>query len=383
MITPEQIRKKARRKTPTVIREMLNGENPFPWHVRFKTPKEKEMTWKEADHWIRDLLSNSKEKCGYGYEVEFKLRQFHGKNQIPEHIIFQNANDLFRYAGLQKEAHRAQMAFNLLTSEFPKLKEWAICNSKTLIQQHDEWPHIISIIKSLLDNPQPNCFRREFTAAPHSKYLEDHEKLLAQLLEIVLPTDAWNPDEPNFPERFGFKEALTTIWIRFLDKTFLPEGLTAEWIALPIKELGTIPLPNKLFIIENRAPLLSLPCYKDTLGIWGEGFGLASYAGQTWMKKRPIYYWGDLDSHGFSILNNLRQHYPQTISVAMDTETFERFRPLALKTNITMPGNLCFLNEEEQHLYQYLRRENLRLEHERIPHAYMLKLLSDIGFIST
>ncbi len=44
-------------------------------------------------------------------------------------------------------------------------------------------------------------------------------------------------------------------------------------------------------------------------------FGLAQ-AG--WLARCQVYYWGDIDTHGFAILDQLRTHIPHARSLLMD-----------------------------------------------------------------
>ncbi len=30
----------------------------------------------------------------------------------------------------------------------------------------------------------------------------------------------------------------------------------------------------------------------------------------SWLKERDLFYWGDIDTHGFAILDQLRGHFP-------------------------------------------------------------------------
>jgi hypothetical protein len=185
MITPKEISQKAPRKVNAFLIAQLKGERFDPWLVRFRSPKENEMTWSEVDTWIRKLEAKSKEALGYGYRIEFKSRRFHGDNDIPDRFIFDTAEDVFRSAGRLADVKCAIANFERITQKFAVLREWCLSHVATLVSSDKEFPDILSILDSYLTNPRPNCYRREFAAAPHSKHLEDHEKLLAELLDLV------------------------------------------------------------------------------------------------------------------------------------------------------------------------------------------------------
>jgi hypothetical protein len=75
----------------------------------------------------------------------------------------------------------------------------------------------------------------------------------------------------------------------------------------------------------------------------------------------PIYYWGDLDAHGFQILSLLRETFPHVISVMMDEETLHTFSDFCVEGTPCPAQRLAHLTAEEHALFQYLARENIRL----------------------
>lgn len=379
MITPKEISKKAVNKVNAFLIAKLKGEPFEPWPVRFRSPREHEMTWRETDLWIQKLQAQSKESIGYGYRIEFKPRRFHGNNDIPERIVFDTVEDVFRSAGRHMQAKRAVESFALLTSKFPVLREWCLGNVATLIGSHREIPTILKILDAYLDNPRPNFFRRELAAAPHSKYLEDHEKLLAELLDRVAP-DYVDHSRKDFDLRYGFKKQPQVCWVRFLDPAYNPEGLPGDWIALSFETLAQMKLPPKLLISENRTPLLSLPKYKDTLGIWGEGGAVSSLAPQRWVNQRQVFYWGDLDCHGLSIYGKFKEKSPGAKKVLMDGSLLETFDELVGNYSGSVPTPPDSLDSDEQLLFAHLKKDNLRLEQERIPHVFVLESLSNAEF---
>ena len=40
-----------------------------------------------------------------------------------------------------------------------------------------------------------------------------------------------------------------------------------------------------------------------------------------WLKGRPLHYWGDIDTHGFAMLDRVRAIFPAAESFLMDRET--------------------------------------------------------------
>ena len=60
---------------------------------------------------------------------------------------------------------------------------------------------------------------------------------------------------------------------------------------------------------------------EDGVVIWGKGFEVDRVGRLPWLADVEVVYWGDIDTHGFAILDRLRAWLPQTRSVLMDRET--------------------------------------------------------------
>jgi len=83
-----------------------------------------------------------------------------------------------------------------------------------------------------------------------------------------------------------------------------------------------------------------------------------------------LYYWGDIDTHGFAILDQLRARFPDAQSFLMDRATLMAFESVWGWEDNPLTRDLLRLREEERSLYDDLRdqriRANLRLEQEFI-----------------
>ena len=88
------------------------------------------------------------------------------------------------------------------------------------------------------------------------------------------------------------------------------------------------------------------------------------------MAAAECIYWGDLDTHGFAILNRARAALPNVVSVLMDEPTLLRNRDLWVEEKNPCTLELFLLTAAEQAVYQGLRQHrwglNVRLEQERL-----------------
>ncbi|MCE1183480.1 MAG: DUF2220 domain-containing protein, partial [Rhodocyclales bacterium] len=127
---------------------------------------------------------------------------------------------------------------------------------------------------------------------------------------------------------------------------------------------------------------LAFPTISHSLLIFGAGYGFTALAQASWLRDKAIHYWGDIDTHGFAILNELRAHLQQVQSLLMDTPTLLANRALWGQENSPIQHDLPRLTGDEQQLYDTLRQQSLgpalRLEQERIPLAQLHAQLENL-----
>ncbi|WP_235912137.1 DUF2220 domain-containing protein [Ruania zhangjianzhongii] len=95
----------------------------------------------------------------------------------------------------------------------------------------------------------------------------------------------------------------------------------------------------------------------------------------------PIRYWGDLDTHGFAILDRLRARLPRADSVLMDRDTLLAHRDRWGREPKPTHAALTRLREDEAALYADLVSDRfdaqVRLEQERIDWDWAIERLED------
>ncbi|MFA5902367.1 MAG: DUF2220 domain-containing protein, partial [Desulfobacula sp.] len=116
-----------------------------------------------------------------------------------------------------------------------------------------------------------------------------------------------------FETRFGFLSKPARIRFRFLDPDLTLMGLTD--LEIPENDFNDLPTkPDTLFIVENEITGLALPPFPKALVIFGLGYNLSVLSNALWMKEKPVWYWGDIDTHGFAMIDRIRHYFPQTRS---------------------------------------------------------------------
>jgi hypothetical protein len=130
----------------------------------------------------------------------------------------------------------------------------------------------------------------------------------------------------------------------------------------------------------NGLALLPRP---RTLVVFGQGYALEKLGEIPWLASRRLFYWGDIDTHGFAMLDRFRGHFPRAQSLLMDRATFLTHRPMWVTEKTPSTESLTRLTEPEIALHRELLRgtwgERLRLEQERIGFGWVREALEKLG----
>jgi hypothetical protein len=139
---------------------------------------------------------------------------------------------------------------------------------------------------------------------------------------------------------------------------------------------------QNVFITENEINFLCFPRLKHSLVIFGAGYGFENLAQITWLNQVNIYYWGDIDSHGFAILDQLRTKLPQVKSLLMDEKTLLAHKEFWGEEPKPEHRMLSRLANDELDLYQKLTSnahgKNVRLEQEKVSYAALMGILNEM-----
>ena len=117
--------------------------------------------------------------------------------------------------------------------------------------------------------------------------------------------------------------------------------------------------------------------------IAGLGYAVDLLSNVSWLRAREIHYWGDIDTHGFAMLDRLCARFPLVRSHLMDIATLRAHEALWSVEDAPHIGTLERLTPVEKALYDALRFDRMgrsvRLEQERISFGWLeqaLKVLS-------
>jgi hypothetical protein len=364
------------------------GSDPglFPLPLRLNRPDSRALAdrFDDVRRWIRSLEEGSRTVRGFGYEItwdEINHRQL-GRNRVPVGLAVPSEEDALALIGKRRQADRfARMAASALGS-FPALGPWLGKRPHAALDCGDDWERVLAVLTWLRDRPRPGIYLRQLDIpGVDTKFIEARKGLLAELLDIVLPPDAVDraaAGARQFERRYGLLSKPPLVRFRFLDPAHRLGPLTD--VSTPASDFARLAPPaHHVFITENEINGLAFPAREDSLVIFGLGYGLDRLARIEWLRDRTIHYWGDIDTHGFAILDRLRTALPSVRSFLMDRETLLAHRSLWTHEETGHSGPLAHLTEAEAALYRDIVADGLgtgvRLEQERVAFGWVEQAL--------
>ncbi|MDT1894065.1 hypothetical protein FPK47_29370, partial [Acinetobacter baumannii] len=82
-------------------------------------------------------------------------------------------------------------------------------------------------------------------------------------------------------------------------------------LAVPVAQFAALRSSvERVFITENEVNALAFPDMDSSMVVFGGGYGIERLAQAEWVRGRQVVYWGDIDTHGFAILDRLRAWMP-------------------------------------------------------------------------
>ena len=363
-------------------RAWIRRESLFPLTINLPRPTDKELLHDFSDlhQQISRLQKGLSDLPGVTLLQQEIQYQTMGRQRIPAAIEFADMSALARFLG-QASAWRSfcNESERLLTA-FPSLASWLIENPTQLEKQAGHWPELIAVCRYFCAHPRPGCYLRQLNIpGVDTKFIELHRAILKNILAQLLPADAIDQtvtglSDHGFERRFGLRYEEPQIRFRLLDPQLAAEFAGASDITLNLSDFAKLDLlVDRVFITENKVNGLAFPEARNALVIFGLGYGVQLLKDVPWLSACQINYWGDIDSHGFAMLSQLRSYFPKARSLLMDESTLLACRPLwgtESAETAHKAEQLPNLHENEQLLYQQLKdhwQPCLRLEQERIP----------------
>jgi hypothetical protein len=141
------------------------------------------------------------------------------------------------------------------------------------------------------------------------------------------------------------------------------------------------PVPDTANLAPHPVPDLSMVTVPLLKGVLYQESDAALWNAllADWLRRCTVHYWGDIDTHGFAILDQLRRNFPHVNSLLMDRATLLTHRKQWGNEPKQTTNDLPYLDLEERNLYNDLRDNRIgicvRLEQEKIGYGWILDRL--------
>jgi len=373
------IRDELRRKwdSGAILRTLLCSDDLFPLTLSLKKPKSVDMSnsFSEVREWAEELRANCTKKIGYGFNLidkEIVHRQL-GRNVIPTHAQIPTIDDALKLIKKTREADDFRASSQLILSKFPQLTEWVQRYPLKVLRHKDDWAGILAVLNWFSEHPSSGLYMRQMDIIGiDTKFVEKRKGILAELLDRIFPANDLGESNVSFEMRYGLREKPIRIRMRFLDSRLFLHGLSD--ITAPVDRIAAYePDVSKVFITENEINGLTFPDVKNSVVIFGLGYGVDVLKTVKWLVNKEVYYWGDIDTHGFAILDKVRGFIPKVKSILMTEDVLLSNRNLWVVEEKPFLGELSRLTDEEDAVFHALRDNNwgekIRLEQERISYG--------------
>jgi hypothetical protein len=377
--TPQDLRAQVQRlwDKGRLLSCLAGAESSFPLRLTLKTPRSSELSerFDEVRAWAQMLQQGA--KAGYRLVPREVRHRIIGTNAVPDEAWVDTLDDALRLVGKRQEARNFEALVCHATAKQPPALQWLRTHPLRALALTDDWPRLLDVVGWLQSHPRPGIYLRQVDLPGiHSKFIEAHRAVLSELLDLALPAHAIDNafgGSANFALRYGFRAKPVRVRFRMLDPGQCLLGTCVdEDIAVAHEAFARLsPAASRVFITENETNFLAFPPVADSLVIFGAGYGFETLAAAHWLRAKTIHYWGDIDTHGFAILDQLRSHFAHVESFLMDRGTLITHRPQWTEELQPTLRDLPRLNAGERALYDDLRWKRLgdlqvRLEQERI-----------------
>ena len=342
------------------------GEAFEPVRVRLRGPSARELgedleavrSWSRA--WEREAPGR--------FEIERRSlgARTVGASELPVAVVVTDWEQAWRTLAVEGDVQAWRSRVELVRADAEVLT-WVLDHPHAaLAVPEEEWTLVLSALGWLRAERGSGRRLREITApGVDTKFVERHRGLLAGLLGVSASTD-------GFLAGLGLVGPPARLRVRLGAE--VGDGPLRD-VAAPVEEWAALDLDvASAVIVENETTFLTIPVPRRGVAIFGEGFRVSRAGRLPWLAEVPVHYWGDLDTHGFAILDQLRAWLPQTRSFLMDEQTLLQHRERWVAEPSPTTADLTRLTAAERGVYEDLVTDRygdrVRLEQERVDWAW-------------
>ena len=243
----------------------------------------------------------------------------------------------------------------------------------------NRWHRLLATVRWIDERQLLGMYIRQVDApGVDTKFIERNRGVLTELLDLQLPPSSVDTVAPDFERRYGFRRK--PAYVRFgVDDCDGWRELTvrAEDFAAPPAGIA------RAYVVDNEITYLAIPCPRRAMLVLGGGYAVPVLESLGWLAGLDLVCWGDIDTHGFAILDRMRQGFPRVRSMLMDRTTLLVHQDQWVTEPAPAASSLEFPDGDEAALYADLVADGLgrsvRLEQERIRYGIVERAMLNGG----
>lgn len=364
--TPDDIVARVRRRWDdgSLLRAYASGDPFDPIEVPLRGPKPSQVgdDIAAARNWVAALDAGRRDDGRYTLKWQSIGGRQIGRNRLPVRAVVSSTEQAWALLGVATLVRRFDELL-ALAHRHPRVREWIVDHPHRALGLAPEMSQLIAAFGWLDSHRESNRYLREISApGVDTKFTERHRPVLAAMLGV-------SSTPAGFLAGLGLRSKPGLVRLRPSPSLGLQAPLTE--MAVRSEELAQLCVePRVAIVIENEISYLSCDVPEDGVVIWGKGFDVDHVGRLRWLADADVHYWGDIDTHGFAILDRLRAWLPRTRSVLMDRETLLAHRDRWVSEDRPATSTLTRLTADERDLYVDLVEDRLgervRLEQELV-----------------
>jgi hypothetical protein len=317
----------------------------------------------EVQRWVAEWAQAARGPL----RVEYKRvggRHF-GTNSIPCRAWLDGYDQAWALLKAAPDVHRLTELIE--AARGTRLVPWLASHPMRALRLADAWDKLLATVRWIEERQLPGMYLRQLDApGVDTKFIERHRGVLTELLDIQLDPSRVDPAAPDFARRYGFLGKPGYVRFRMDGgfRGFSELSVRADELPVPPGAVA------RVYVVENEITYLAFPVPAGAMVIFGAGYAVSVLEPLGWLAGLDVVYWGDIDTHGFAILNRLRHRLPHARSMLMDRATLLAHRDHWITEPSPTAAALDHLDLAESGLYADLVSNayspSIRLEQERI-----------------
>lgn len=363
-------------------RNWLTDQGVWPLSIALGSPTEQDVTQDTAA--VRGWVDAWAAWKGVG-ELVWEDRQWGrlGKQRLPVRVVLTMPMHVAQAVHQGGRWRTATERYERLATKWPALATaTALPRNFDVLADYvdDDFDRLFALLSWFDANPASGKYLRQLPVEGlDTKWIERRRGLVVDLLQATRGVLG----EREFYSLCGLTRPQHRIRVRLLCPDLRRAVGGLRDIEAPIEELARLAVaPRAAVIVENLETGVALADRPGCIAFMKLGNAVGILGALPWLSGIPVIYWGDIDTHGFAILDRARAAMPGLRSILMDVGTLLSHRALWGQEPAQHPDvELPHLTESEREVYAGLRShtwgQKVRMEQERVAWLPAMTSLDD------